>query len=367
MKKPVRLLPRTGALLAGGLGIVILGLAAPIAWTEATCRGSAVPQTAPQHLTAEKDQRLEARTYLTYPEWHVVYAYEELGKVLATGDPHDFAYWPAIKGFWSTLCAVSEEADSLGEAGFDAKATIYTVGASFTLEMLAKAAYEETKGRLTLLLSPAEDGAAEPSHQDEVETRMAQTYGAFLHQTPWYRFDFDAWTGRLWEAPIGPALRSWERRIAVGLEWKAKAAYAGLIENAAGAMGADETEMKVHVTDLTSAQIAELGEGVLQVEDNQDRGAILTVSRYRAFTRTAEAIAAAGGNFTEIAGNDDILVTLLAANDPDLPESARLLRRVERQSAEERRHLVAVKVGDLADLIRGLETSGATLEHVYDY
>jgi hypothetical protein len=367
MRTVFRLLLCAGAVLAGGLAIVILGLAAPIAWTEASCRGSAMPQAEPQRLTAERDRRPEARTFLTYPEWHVVYAYEELGQVLAEGDPHDFAYGSAIRGFWGALCAVSQEADSLGEAGMDAKATIYTVGASFTLEMLAKAAYEETLGRLTLLLSADGEGVAEPSPQDGVETRMAQTYGSFLHQTPWYRFDFDAWTGSLWDAPVRSSLRGWERRIAVGLEWKAKAAYAWLIESAAGAMGADETEMKVHVTGLTPEQMGSLGEGVLQAQVSHDLGAVLTVSRYRAFTRTVEAIAAAGGNFTEIAGNDDILVTLLADDDPDLPEGARLLRRIERQGAEDRRHLVAVKVSELADLIRGLEASGATLEHIYDY
>lgn len=367
MKKAYRLLLRAGSVVGGGLAILILGLGAPVAWTEATCRGTVVPQEEPQHLTTAQDQRPEARTFLTYPEWHVVYAYEELGQVLAGGDPHDFGYWPAVTGFWSALCAVKEEADKLGNAGFDAKATIYTVGASFTLEMLAKAAYEETLGRLALLLSPATEGAKEPSSQDEVETRMAQSYGSFLHQTPWYRFDFEAWTGKLWEVPVNAALRSWERRLAVGLEWRAKSAYAGLIESAAGAMGADETEMKIHVTGLTPDQISLLGEGVLQAEGDQDQGAILTVSRYRTFTRAAEAIAAAGGDFTEIAGNDDILVSLLAANDPELPEGARLLRRIDRQGSADSRLLVAVKVSGLADLIRSLPASGASLEHIYDY
>ena len=31
------------------------------------------------------------------------------------------------------------------------------------------------------------------------------------------------------------------------------------------------------------------------------------------------------------------------------------------------RYLVAVKVGDLADLIRGLPAAGAELEHIYNY
>lgn len=367
MRRPVRLLIRAGALLAGALAVLVLGIAAPIAWTEASCRGTAVAQRMPEHLTTPEERRPEARTFLTYPEWHVVYAYEELGQTLKAGDPHDFEFWSAVKGFWSTLCVVSEEADRLGEAGFDARATIYTVGVSFTLEMLAKAAYEETLGRLALLLSPGANAREEPSAQDAVEARMAESYGSFLHQTPWYRFDFDSWTGRLWDAPIGPVLRSWERRIAVGLEWRAKAAYARLIETAVGAMGADETEMKVHVTGLSPAATAMLGDGVLQVSAGGEGGTILTVARYRAFTRTAAAVAAAGGDFTEIAGNDDILVTLLSRDGPDLPEGARLLLGVKRQGADASRYLVSVKVSVLAEMIRSLEGADAALEHVYDY
>ena len=220
---------------------------------------------------------------------------------------------------------MTQEADSLGEAGMDAKLTIYTVGASFTLEMLAKAAYEETVGRITLLVTGFHN-PEEPSPQDGVETRMAQAYGAFLHQIPWYRFAFDDWTATLWQQPLTVPLRGWERRLAVGLEWRAKAAYAHLIAGAVGAIGPDETNMKVYVTGLAEEQIAELGEGVLQSQASIDQGVILTVARYRMFTRTAEGIAAAGGTFTEIAGNDDILVTLLASDKPDLLKSARVLR-----------------------------------------
>lgn len=367
MKRSFRILRRTLGVLAGGTALALLGLALPIGWTEMNCRGAPTGQAEPVFITAPGDWRAEARTFLTYPEWHVVYAYEELGQVLVAGDPHDFAYWPAVTGFWSALCAVTREADSLGEAGLDAKLTIYTVGASFTLEMLAKAAYEETLGRLALMIAGTPENGDEPSAQDGVEARMAETYGAFLHQTPWYRFAFEDWREKLWDAPLTEPLRGWERRLAVGLEWSAKAAYARLIAGAAGAMGADETEMKVHVTGLGPEQIAPLGDGVLDHQPSADGGAILTVARYRAFTRTAEAIAAAGGSFTEIAGNDDILVTLLAPSRPDLPQGAKLLRSLDRQGADMGRHLVAVKVSNLTKLIRGLPASEARLEHVYDY
>ena len=201
------------------VGLALLGLiliiALPILWVETLCRGTALPQAQAQFIT--QDTRPEARTYMVYPEWHIVYAYEGYAAALKTGHPHDFPYVKAITGFWSSACALTKKADELGDAGFNSKATIYTIGASFTLEMLFKAAYEETIGRLFAL--------AAPSPQDGVEADMAQDYATFLQQTPWYKYDFPTWSDTLWQAePVG--LRGWERRLALSLEWVAKTQYA---------------------------------------------------------------------------------------------------------------------------------------------
>ena len=172
-----------------GLGLLglILVVAGPILFVETACRGTALPQKQAQWITEET--RPEARTYMVYPEWHIVYAYEGYAEALREGHPHDFPYLSAIAGFWSSLCGLTEKADELGEAGFASKATIYTIGASFTLEMLFKAAYEETIGRIATL------GA--PSAQDEVEARMAADYATFLQQVPWYKYDFPSWNHAL--------------------------------------------------------------------------------------------------------------------------------------------------------------------------
>ncbi|MEM6596394.1 MAG: hypothetical protein AAF672_16520, partial [Pseudomonadota bacterium] len=140
-----RLFKWLGAALVG----LVLVCALPILAVETMCRGAPLPQTTAQYIT--QNTRPEARTYMVYPEWHIVYAYEGYAEALKTGHPHNFPYLQAITGFWTSACALTEKADELGEAGFNSKATIYTIGASFTLEMLFKAAYEETIGRLFTL------------------------------------------------------------------------------------------------------------------------------------------------------------------------------------------------------------------------
>lgn len=338
------------------LGLALVALlviiATPIAYTETMCRGTQIPQTAPTHITDPDWQRPEARTYMVYPEWHIVYAYEGYGEAMKTGAPHSFPYVSAITGFWSSLCSLTEKADELGEAGFDSKATIYTIGASFTLEMLFKAAYEETLGRVVSLFGH--------SPQDAIEAEMAQDYATFLQQVPWYKYDFNAWTTKLSEAPKD-SLRAWERHIALGIEWRAKAAYAKVIAQAAEGLGADALQM----------QIAYNSDQPLEIDDLQpleQTGDVTRaeVPRYRIFTRIATELAAQGGEFIEIAGNDDILVSVISDRNAKLPALGEIISQTDRPGFADQRHLIAVKVTDLAGLIRAIPTD-IRLEHIYDY
>ncbi|MEM9583883.1 MAG: hypothetical protein AAGA08_12275 [Pseudomonadota bacterium] len=336
--------------LGVSLLLLIAIIAGPILYVETMCRGEALTQEEAIYVT---ETRPEARTYMVYPEWHIVYAYEGYAEAIKDGHPHDFPYITAITGFWSSLCGLTAKADELGEAGFNSKATIYTIGASFTLEMLFKAAYEETIGRLFTL--------GTPSAQDAVEAEMADDYATFLQQVPWYKYDFPSWSERLWAAePVG--LRGWERRIALGLEWGAKTQYAKVIAQAAAGLGADELTMQIAVKNLPE------GLADITVQEVQNDITIAEVPRYRIFTSIAQQITGGGGEFFEIAGNDDILISYLGATAPELPEGAQLISTTSRVGfAEENRYLIAVKVPRLSATLHSLADQRGGLEHIYDY
>ncbi|MFD2855940.1 hypothetical protein ACFSZS_15825 [Seohaeicola zhoushanensis] len=82
--------------------------------------------------------------------------------------------------------------------------------------------------------------------------------------------------------------------------------------------------------------------------------------RYRALTRLLERMAAAGGDFIEIAGNDDILFTVTSP-DPAMPGA---LASLPRQGYGDTRHLVLVKVAELAERLRALPGG---VDHIHDY
>jgi len=212
--------------------LLIVCLLLPSAYIELFCRDE--PQVADYDpiITDAEFQRAEANSFLTYPEWHIVYAYEGLARVLETGEEHEFGYVSSIAGFWRSACSLNRTSQQHGEADFVTRGVIHIIGVSFTLELGMKALYEETFGRLFALIR-----GNQKTPQDEYAAWMAKDFSNFLQQVPWYEYDFDTATSDLWDKPIDGMLRGWERRLALSGEWKAKSAYASLIADASDASG----------------------------------------------------------------------------------------------------------------------------------
>ncbi len=331
--------------------VLVLGLLSPVAYVEVMCRpaGTAserVPLVGPDW------QRPEGRTLLTYPEWHIVHAYADYAQVITTGDPHDYRFLPSIGGFWSSTCALSQASGPHGGFPWETKQMVYTIGVSFTAELLLKAAYEETIGRAFTLLR-----GQTRAPLDDLSARQAADYAVFLQQTPWYLWDFTRDAGQL-DAAATDTLRDRERRFALGLEYRAKAAYAQVIAAAVANVGADQLRLRAVVSGLDLRTLSGLPD--VTVIETLPEGTVIEAPRYRAFTRLAQTIAASGGDFVEIAGNDDILFTMVT-EDPD----AATLHVFTRQGNPGFRHLVLIPVAELGKTLRALPLGA--LEHIHDY
>lgn len=336
--------------MAAVAGVVLLLL--PVGYVELACNGPA-GEDSYTPLVDGAWQRAESRTLTTYPEWHIVHAYDDYARVIAEGDPHEFGYMRAIAGFWTGLCPLKTRADDLGGMTGDQKMTIYTIGVSFTAELLAKAAYEETLGRVATIIR-----GKTRAPLDEISATRSAEYARFLQQTPWYAWPF-AEDAEVLSAEAGASFRDRERRLALGAEAAAKGVYAGIIANAVAGVGADSLRMRSVVTGLSADDLAGL-DGVTVIGPTGDAVEIET-DRYRRFTRLAEAIALAGGDWVEIAGNDDILFTALSDN----AQQDGALFSFQRQGYGDYRHLIMLKVPTLADRLRNLD--GLQLEHIHDY
>lgn len=334
--------------------LLVAGLLAPVGYNELAC----IPRERPQDYTAilpPEHHRPESRTLLTYPEWHIVHAYDDYAQVISAGDPHEFGYLRAIGGFWSSLCSLSHASADHGGFPWETKQMVYVIGVSFTAELLAKAAYEETLGRLATWLR----GAAR-APLDDLSADQARAYAAFLQQVPWYKWDFAADAAALSTNDTG-SLRDAERRIALGLEYRAKAGYAQVIEGAVAQVGADALTLWMIVTGIDAQALAAL-DGVTVVGARPE-GTEIETPRYRELTHLLAKMSAQGAEFVEIAGNDDILFTAISEG-AEIPGA---IHAFARQGHGDMRHLVLMKVADLAERLRGMGQGGLTLEHVHDY
>jgi hypothetical protein len=346
------------------LAVLLLLSAIPIVWNETQCVGSlpANPSTYQPILGAEHRRNL-VDTYLTYPEWSIVHAYEDFAGVLPAKSESGFGYLDSIRGYWHSLCAISAVASSRGTLSADMRATLYIIGTSFTWEMGIKGAWETTIGRLTEWIR-----GEQPTPEDVFAQKTAERYAAFLQQTPWYEFPFGETLSAYWrDTPMFQvsAARSLERRFALSAEYGVKAIYAQLIAQAAALAPAALTIRSV----IDRFDQGDATGDVKVVERRPDGSAVIETPRYRAFTRIILNLVGRDKAFVEIAGNNEILTTVLSEGElKDLPPSAQQLFHVPLQAKPGwQRHGIVVPVKDLGALARAAKQGNAVFEHAYDY
>ena len=359
-----RKMPRWLRRAALALAALVLIASIPIARNELACQVEPMPLAGTKHVILDPQYRRdEQNSYLTYPEWAIVHAYEDLAGVTRNSSESDFAYFSRIRGFWSSLCDLTRVASSRGPISLEYKVTLYTIGLSFAAEMGVKGLYEKTIGRVTAWFR----GPGRVP-EDEFALRVADEYAVFLQQTPWYEFPFGTKLRQFWsETPFRATslVRSLERRAALSLEYGAKAVYAQLIGFGAAAMPADlsiRSVVRGNVVPLTDPRVSIVGA--------VDGATIIETPRYRAFTEVLRKLSTGGHDMLEIAGNDDILLTFLLpiGNETGSSIKGTRLFAVPLQARPGWQRIgFDVKVADLLAVMRQIEDTDIELEHVYDY
>ncbi len=350
--------------------IVVIAAAVAVAAVELSCQPEAPSAEAAAGEALSIDDpgylRTGANTYWTFPEWYIVYSFEDFGAFLETKPESAFPYFGQIAGFWQSFCAANRVAAALPGDHFQYKLMIYVIGLSYTFEFAIKGAWENTIGRLTeLFRGPA------PAAEDVYARGVVQDYAQFLRQVPWYEYPFMDKLAGLWrETPIvgDSPVRNIERKASLSAEYLVKAGYAKAIAAAlaAGFEPADLEIMFVARGDVDAVLLSE--PDVRLVRQLPDGSALLVAPRYRAFTdmlkRQAENI-----DLVEIAGNRRILMTAIV---PEAAASAvEGMREMFRLPIDSQpgfyRVGYDVDVAALMPALRGQEAAGLAVEHLYDY
>ncbi|MCB9694279.1 MAG: FAD-binding oxidoreductase [Alphaproteobacteria bacterium] len=300
------------------------------------------------------------QTFLTLPEWLVVYSADELGAFLAHERPSAFPYLAAVSQFWNRYRAVWAVCRERYAFNGGYHAMIAVVGASYTVEMVGKGLYEGTVGRLF-------EGGGRTAQEDHY-ARVTADYGAFTHHTPWYAFPFAERRAELGSLPAqGGTLRQWERSFASRVELTLKGWWAGAIASATGAAYAPEAERIELWVRADPAALAGIP-GVEVVETLGGRDLLVTLPRYEPFTAAAVALASRDVEVVEIAGARSILVQVVVPTGADVSLwGATLTRWPILTRPEQERVAMEIPVHRLDDVLPALTASGYRLEHLYDF
>jgi hypothetical protein len=315
-------------------------------------------------VTPIEHRRPADQTFLTVPEWFLVFSPEEYADALAPADrrPSQFPFFAHIGQFWSSYYHVAREtAPPPANAGYHVMVGV--IGVSTTVEYALKGGYERIAGSFT----EAATGNAN-SAEDQLAARVANDYVVFIKVRPWYEFDFWTPLKELWSLPAaraGGLLRKWERRYALTSEWLVKAGYAKLIEAGTRSSYDVPIERTYSIVRVPGGRIYTPPDSHIVARDGEQL--LLDLPRRQVYADVASALAAQGGQFEEIAGNrKDVLITIIAP-----AETALGGREIYRQPILTQpgmtRFAIAYPIATLGSTLDDIRARKLKLEHIYDF
>lgn len=235
------------------------------------------------------------------------------------------------------------------------------IGTSFTVEYGLKGLYEGTAGRIAEYLQGTD------TDEDRYAARVAQDYGNFVENRPFYEYSFAKSLGGLWKETslTGPhALRKWERKAWLSLDYAVEALYCLAITFASHSVYGVEDDVTWARIESANVEALTAIKDVVIVDRPSTHEVVVKMPRYQKFTEIADQVIGTGAKFLRIAGNEQIMVTAVVDRGwTDRSGVAELLFAMPILS-DTRRERVALRV-PVAEL--GVLRQSIPFEHVYDY
>ena len=371
-------------------------------------------------LTPEEYHRTADQTYLTFPEWFLVFAPQSLADFLNSDQPDniisDYPLWADIAWLWQSYYHIYKYIKDDFEFNWGYHLMNMVIWVSSTIEYNWKVVYEWTIWKLTKHFSWE-------SEEDQLYATFAKDYVDFLYLTPWYKFPFGSYNEKLSEIPEWEnSFRSKERKMIMWLEFAFKQKYAQviwdgtkevfdapeqttsvvidrllpesvewveymqMIEIETDVLVVDEEvteERSEEITKEFSEEVSEkldeerTEENTIDADQKQQevnkKKYLYTLPRYQGFTDASIELAKQWVNFSEIAWNNQhIMISLFVTwgryefSPEELEKRIFIQEIVTKDSLK--RVVVDVPIKNYWDYLRYIEgTDSIEIEHVFDF
>jgi len=318
------------------------------------------------HLTPKAAIRPPDQTFLTYPEWFLVFSPAEQADYFKTHTSTTFPYLKHVDQMWGGYGVMYDQIKGNFPFNTGYHVMIWVIAGSTTVEYSIKSFYETVIGRVTDT-SPNDEMTAE----DKFNADYEDSYVKFIEALPWYEYDFNHQLKMLWSNTSfsGPhLLRKLERRYYLTTELLVKSGYGWLI--GLGTKSAYETAslQTAVVMDKLPAGLDTTG-FVHNVKILPNGMVLANLPRYAEFNTAVNKLAKNGVGFAEIAGNKGaIMLTILTDKSLNVTGNYRVLftQPIFTRPGLNRVALVTT-VGNLSTTVKTLLADKVIIEHVYDY
>ena len=312
--------------------------------------------------------RPEDDAFLGYPEWYIVWSYQEKADFQEKALPSGFPYFAAVRQYWNSYCCITRLVRGKYPYNGGENLMLVVIGTSFSGEYILKGLYEKSVGRLSERIS-----GYQSVEEDRFAYKVAREYADFVHVRPFYEFHFAHQVKALWtETPFwGRHLfRKWERRAFLTLDYAFEAFYSWLIEKVSHATyGVEPSSTYAWIDHASDALFQQQPPRVRNIKQIGPSSFIVDIPRYQEFTVVAALFSQQGVQFVEIAGNTQTSFSVIA------PASWRHLRSdaVPLFSAPVltrpgfNRVVFACDVASLHSVLPELLSEKVFFEHLYDY
>jgi len=318
-----------------------------------------------QPLVPQADIRPADQTFLTYPEWFLVFSPAEQADYFTIHTSTTFPYMKHISQMWGGYSIMYDQIKGNYPFNTGYHMMIMVIAGSTTLEYGIKSFYETIIGRLTDTGSDEEMTA-----EDQFNAGYQHDYVKFIEALPWYEYDFIQQLRSLWSntSISGPHfLRKLERRYYLTTELIIKSGYGRLI--GLGSQSAYGTASLQTAVVIDQPKNALDTTGTHSIKILHKDMIIAQLPRYAEFNTAVCKLAERGISFYEVAGNKGAIMLTVLTTKP-LPQND-LYKRLFTQEIVTKpglnRIALVTTVTNLSNTVKTLLKDKVTIEHVYDY
>ncbi|MBX7147552.1 hypothetical protein K1X76_00580 [bacterium] len=315
-------------------------------------------------LTKNEYERPLSSTYLTFPEWFIVYMSQDYAEFIKHNKPSRFPYFAEIASFWKCYQTVYRETKKLNNFNWGDHFMLWVIGFSQSAEFAIKSIYEHSIGIFTEYIG------GHDTDEDNFVKALHADYVRFIYDYPWYEYPFASRFNLLWEkVPTeGPnKIRKWERRLVLSAELFVKSLYGQMTkEGTKGLYG--QTAYKIYALtrafnwpSLNDKRI----ERVAPLNDLE----LIRIPRFNEFTSLVPELVKRGVVFKEIAGNKKIFATILIKDDanPQFTEQNILFKMDSPLQNSITRWGILIPLHTFDSFFSQINGTTVLLEHLYDY